>query len=155
MHPTFGIHFNKEESLRVKKNKNKNLPFTHTNIREPNKTVSFVLDQVYSPQAKTPNSLSKTKRRKKKDNLNTTKTFLRKRLGEERFNEIMEAISQNKDFNYGSLNDILTPAEKDLGMFIFTVLKNDTPKTDCSFRETSKGTSRFGEKSKANEAFDD
>jgi hypothetical protein len=148
-HPTIGIHFSKEESLREKKNKNKNSPFTHTNIREPNKKVSFAIEQVYSPQAKILNSLSKTKKKKrKKDNLNSTKTFLRKRLGEERFREIMKSISVHKNFDYGSLNDILTPVEKYLRMFIFSVLKNDTPKTGSSFGEAKRRISRFGDRSK-------
>ena len=150
-----GIHFNREASLRAKNN-NQNLPFTHANIKEPNKTVRFDLDQVYSPQAKTPSSLTKSKsksKKKKKNNVNSTKTFLRKRLGEDRFNEIMSAIATDKDFSYGTLNDILTPAEKDLGLYIFTVMNTNTPKTDSSFREASKGKSKFRQQSKNLEEF--
>ena len=118
-------------------------------MKEPNKKVTFELEQMYSPQAKKPNSLSKTKsKKKKKDKLNSTKTFLRKRLGENRFNEIMKAISENPNASYEVMNDILTPAEKDLSIFISTVLLNDTPKTDSSFRENTKGTSKFGEQSR-------
>ena len=139
-HQAIGINFQKEARRLAKKNKN--LPNTHSNIKEPNKTVSFKMDQVYSPQAKNPSSLTKKKKKKKKK-MASTKTFLRKRLGEERFKEIMKLISEDKQFSFGGINEILTPAEEDLGMFIVSVLKNDTPKTDSSFREGSKGRSRF------------
>lgn len=104
---------------------------------------------MYSPQAKTPTSLLHSKKRRRdKKNLKSTKTFLRKRLGEERFGEIMEAIAQKKVILFDDLRDILTPAERDLGIYMYTVLINDTPRTDSSFRESSKGTSRFGEQSR-------
>ena len=124
---TFGIDFQEKKK---KKMRGKDQPYTCSNKESTKKKMGFGLEKVFSPQAKTPVSLGRAG--KKKKNMSTTRTFLKKRLGEARFQEILTELGGKTEASYSDLNAILTPAEKDLGMFLFSFLSSDTPRTEAS-----------------------
>lgn len=140
---TFGIDFQEKKK---KKMRGKDQPYTCSNKQSNKKKLGFGLDKVFSPQAKTPVSLGR--RSKKKKNLSTTRTFLKKRLGEARFQEILKLLGGKSQANYSDLNAILTPAEKDLGMFLFSFLSSDTPRTEASLSLMGRADSHFSSSKK-------
>ena len=123
----YGIYFPKD-STNGPKNKH---PLTCVNSKDPNNQKSFkACNKLLSPQAKPPSSTKE----KKRDNMKSNSKFVKKRLGEKRLKEIMDQIDEIQDFSFDKMKDILTEGEKDLGMFIFTILKDHhtTPKTSDS-----------------------
>ena len=133
---TDGVHFDRH----LIKNKN-DKPLTCANKKEPNKTINFGLKSIYSPQAKVPLGLQK-KRKKRFNN----QMMLQKRLGEKRYNEIVQACNDREEFSYDFLREILNEdEEKTVGMFFFSLLNNSTPKTDTSLSKSNTYDSRFKE----------
>jgi hypothetical protein len=120
-----GVHFTKGPDGNSKKEG----PLTCANNNKDKKTIDFKLEGMFSPQAKL---VSKKNKKSNKKGMSSTKGFLKKRLGEERFKEIVEQLMNEKVINYEIVQDFLRDEEKDLGMFLFTVVKNDTPKTGMS-----------------------